>query len=360
MRIPTYYLWKKMSPLESSVVKGVAIVFIVLHNYLHWVSPSPEENEFRFKSHNAQELITQLQTQPSDSYRILFSYYGHYAVHIFFFLTGYAFMMKHREQSPHYFNFQKRRWKALYPAIIAAAIGYFIYDGFRLGWAHTFQTEGLNLIRQATGISNFIPDNIYHPIGPWWFIGVILQAYLLLPLLIKWTQRHGVKIIYVTIILSYLCQYFIRDYTDQQFDLNLYHTILGHLDVLGLGMLFAYSGTFKIPIWGIALAIIIFFISSLSAPLWKFSDLIFLIALLPLLRQIKATGSLGRVLTFLGGLSMYLFLCNGYLRRPLINIATDTPHWLTSIWSSLLFLALVILWSLALRYIVNKFSKVSN
>lgn len=343
-----------MSPQESSILKGIAILFIVLHNYLHWVSPSPEENEFRFKSSNAQELVNQLQSQPSGSYRIILSYYGHYPVHIFFFLTGYAFMMKHRDQSPHYFSFQKSRWKALYPAIITAALGYLIHDGIRLGWLHTLQTEGLNLIRQATGISNFIPDNIYHPIGPWWFIGVILQAYLLLPLLIRWTHRHGIKAIYATILISYLCQYFIRDITDQQLDLNIYHTILGHLDILGLGMLLAHIGTFKIPISGIATALTLFIISSLYEPLWKFSDLFFIIAFIPLLRKIKLTSNIGKIFTFLGGLSMYLFLSNGYLRRPLIDLATENPHWLTSIWTSLLFFIIVTIWSIILRFIVLK------
>lgn len=355
------YHWSVISKDESTLLRAFAILAIVFHNYLHWVSDSPGENEFTYRPERIDALIQALWSTPLDSIRLLATYFGHYGVQVFFFLSGYGITIKYLNAPPstRWLSFQKARWSALYPAIFIAAIGYFLYDGIRLGWHHVLTEEGVNILRQMGGVSNFIPDNVYHPIGPWWFIGVILQFYLLAPLILQGVRRYGDirrygdRFLFGIIASSLLLELALGPVLSRQFDFNINHSILGHLDVCALGIWFARRKTVNLPTPLIAGAAVLFVIGNFQASLWITTGITSLLVAIPVLRLL--TPSIERhpwprhALMFIGQLSMYLFLCNGYLRRPLIESAQQSPHWWTSIWTSLLFLGIVIVWSVLLR-----------
>jgi peptidoglycan/LPS O-acetylase OafA/YrhL len=356
MNVNRPYHWLPITPKESLFLKGIAILLIVIHNFCHQVLPYPGVSEFRFSQNGADDFISFLVTQPLDMFRTISTYYGHYGVQIFLFLTGYAFMVKSLHSAPKFLSFQIQRWKALYPAIFIAALGYIAYDSFFIGIGSVIETEGINLIRQMTGISNFIPDNIYHPIGPWWFISLILQAYLVLPFILQMVQKHGEKAIWITIFISYLSQYYLQEITDHIFDLNIYHTILGHLDTIGLGLLVAYKKSFKLSPWLIAGSILFFFIASLYEPLWKYSCIALIIGFIPIARLLQRQKLLLNSFTHIGAISIYIFLCNGYLREPLIHIAKAEPHWWKTLWTCFFFLIITYCWALMMKIIVDKIS----
>ena len=339
------YQWTPISKNEGVILRAWAILAIVCHNYLHWISGSPGENEFTFRPGRIQALLEGLWNTPLNSVQLLASYFGHYGVQVFLFLSGYGLSIKYRKSLPGWWDFQKSRWASLYPAIIAAAIGFLIYDGVRLGWAFIFQTEGANLIRQILGISNFIPDNIYHPIGPWWFIGVILQFYLIVPTLLQWTHRYGNKVLIALALGAFLLEFFLNPVLAQRFQFNLNHSILGHLDVCVMGIWFARQGSFRLPVPALIAFAILFSLGNLYELLWIISGMTALFVSLPLLRMVSQRAQriipLNQCLVFVGRLSMYLFLCNGYLRCPLVDWANQSPHWWTSIWTCLVFLSIV-------------------
>jgi hypothetical protein len=254
---------------------------------------------------------------------------------------------------PSWLTFQKARWSAIYPPIIIAALGYVFYESLRLGWNNVFPKEWLYLIRQLLGISSFFPDNIYYPIGPWWFIGVILQFYLIAPHILRWTSRHGDKALYTLAAGSFLLELLVGPLLSEQFDFNINHSILGHLDVCAMGIWFARRGDFPLSKGVIAGATGLFILGNFYATLWVTTGVTSLFIVLPLLRilarQSRRQISIQRYLVFIGQFSMYIFLCNGYLRRPLIDWAQQSPHWWTSIWTSLVFLAIVLVWATLLR-----------
>ncbi len=350
-----HYHWSVISKDESTLLRAFAILAIVFHNYLHWVSDSPGENEFTYRPERTDAFIQAMWHTPLDFVRLLATYFGHYGVQVFFFLSGYGIAIKYlnASPSPRWISFQKSRWSALYPAILTAAIGYFLYDGIRLGWHHVLTEEGVNILRQMIGISNFIPDNVYHPIGPWWFIGVILQFYLLAPLILRGVRRYGDLCLFVLMAGSLLLELVLGPVLSREFDFNINHSILGHLDVCALGIWFARRKNVHIPTPLIAGAAALFVIGNFHASLWITTGITSLLVALPLLRLL--TPSINRhpgprhVLMFIGSLSMYIFLCNGYLRRPLIEWAQQSAHWWTSIWTSVLFLTIVLVWSVLLR-----------
>lgn len=358
MPSPLTIQWSPISKDEGMLLRAFAILAIVFHNYLHLISASPGENEFSYRPDRVHALIEGLGKNPLDAFRLLATYFGHYGVQVFFFLSGYGLMIKYRDQTPLWFPFQKARWMALYPAILMAALGYIIYESCRLNWHYILHEEGLNLIRQMIGISNFIPDNIYHPIGPWWFIGVILQFYLLFPAILNGVNRYGNKILYALIAGSLLSEFLLGPVLSNRFDFNINHSIIGNLDVCALGILFARKKEFRLPLITILIAAGLFIAGNFNASLWITTGVTSVILLLPMLRFLcnlakKATW-LTRYLMFTGQLSMYLFLCNGYLRRPLLGWAQQSPHWWTSIWTSFVFLGIATLWAILLRTLLEK------
>lgn len=347
------YRWKTITLDESVMLRALAILAIVFHNYLHWIAELPSENEFDYQPERIRALMWGLWNTPLDSVRLLATYFGHYGVQVFLFLSGYGITIKYRDRIPRWLAFEKARWSALYPSIAIAALGYILYESLREGWSLVIQQEGLNLIRQMIGLSNFLPDNIYHPIGPWWFIGVILQFYLLAPLILHWLRRHGDKILYMLGAGSFLLELLLGPILSKQFDLNINHSILGHLDVCALGIWFARRGDFPLPRIVIVGAGGLFILGNFHASLWITTGATFLLAALPLLRILSYRAQrqpwIQDDLMYIGQLSMYIFLCNGYLRNPLIDWARQQPHWWTSIWTSLVFLAIVVIWAMLLR-----------
>lgn len=335
------------------MLRAFAILAIVFHNYLHWISESPGENQFTYEPERAQALIDELWNTPLDCIRLSATYFGHYGVQVFFFLSAYGITIKYRDRMPNWLTFQKARWSAIYPPIIIAALGYVFYESLRLGWNNVIPQEWLDLIRQMVGISSFFPDNIYYPIGPWWFIGVMLQFYLIAPHILRWTSLHGDKALYTLAAGSFLLELLVGPILSEQFDFNINHSILGHLDVCTMGIWFARRRDFPLPKIVIAGATGLFIIGNFYATLWITTGVTSLFIALPLLRilarQSQRQISIQRCLMFVGQLSMYIFLCNGYLRRPLIDWAQQAPHWWTSIWTSLIFLAIVLVWAILLR-----------
>ena len=347
------YLWQAITLDEGLYLRAVAISMIMAHNYMHWLPGSPGENEFGFQVDRVGLLLDGLWQNPLDIVRLFASYFGHYGVQIFFFLSGYGLTRKYGSANPEWWEFQIKRWKAFYPAIIISALGYFVYEGLRIGWGEVWSGHSLNLLRQMIGLSNFIPDNVYRPIGPWWFIGVILQFYLVVPLIWKAVRKYGDKFLYLLLAVGWVLQSVLGHILYTHFDLNVNHTILGHLGICAMGIWFARKEKVSIPWWLIALSVLLFIGGNFNYFLWIPSRVMLLLFMLPMLRSfclyLANYGWCRRVLILLGQLSVYLFLCNGYLRRPLVEWAKQESDWWISLWTCFVFMLIVTAWALLLR-----------
>lgn len=353
------YLWTGLTLDEGLCLRAFAIVMIMVHNYMHWLPGSPGENEFGFQADRVHLLMAGLREHPLDAIRLLAAYLGHYGVQIFFFLSGYGLTIKYGATAPSWLKFQIKRWKAFYPAILLSALAFLTYEGLRVGWGDVFPDHGLNLLRQMIGVSNFIPDNVYRPIGPWWFIGVILQFYLILPLLWRCVQRHGDKFLYLLLGVAWILQSLLGHILYTRFDLNINHTILGHIGICAMGIWFARRGEFSIRWWVIALSAVLFVAGNFNYVFWIPSRVMLLLFLIPLFRALADCLSRAKCgqgfLLLVGQLSVYLFLCNGYLRRPIVDFAKHEAHWWTSLWTCAVFVLITIAWAWLLAVLERRF-----
>ena len=76
-------------------MRGVAIIGIFLHNYCHWLGMAVKENEYTFTAGNCRRLL-EVMTQRDWNLPVhLLSFFGHYGVPVFLFLSAYGLVMKY-------------------------------------------------------------------------------------------------------------------------------------------------------------------------------------------------------------------------------------------------------------------------
>ena len=120
---------------------------------------------------------------------------GFIAVDIFFALSGFLIASKllaeYKEDKIHYWRFVRGQLKKIFPVlficvILTLGIGYFVDQDMMTGsrentfYALTFSTNIAEIARNGSYEANLIPNVFEHT----WFLGLIIQFYLLFPLLL--------------------------------------------------------------------------------------------------------------------------------------------------------------------------------
>lgn len=323
--------WKALDKIDSNLYKGIAILMIVIHNFMH-LFPSPKENEFAFSLEVTLNFIDLILTEPTSSFRILSSFFGHFGVQIFVFLSAYGLTKKFRLTSIQYWPFISQRMIKVYPAFILSIVGWMIIKGWIisdygiLGPLKLLYWGWEGVVSKILLISNFIPGQEFSPVGPWWFIPFIFQFYFIFPFILTAMHKWNGAILFIavsSIILTVVLQ-------GKLGDINLYFTVLAHMPELCLGIYLANRSEEKIqiPSTVILLSIFVFILGNFYELFWYVNHISFLIisltALNYLLPFIKNIHTVKNILLFFGGISMELFLVNAFLREPFISWAMQS------------------------------------
>ena len=178
----------------TQLYKGIAILLIVTHNFFHLIKPRLGENEYTFSSDIFEKYIQFFTNNPGDIFRLFFSFFGHYGVEIFIFLSAYGLTLSFNRFQPTWNHFILSRIKRIYPAFIVSIVLFFLLravQSWNSGLASSLSGYCFPVLWKFLAISNFIPNMMFAPNGPWWFIPFIMQVYFLFPLLYIATTRHG-------------------------------------------------------------------------------------------------------------------------------------------------------------------------
>lgn len=195
---------------ECSAMRGIAIMAIMLHNYSHWLSVAVKENEYLFHETNNQGL-RQILTHPDTLLPMqLVSYFGHYGVPVFLFLSGFGLVMKYErptqlgETEMTAVEFLRHHFVKLFTMMIAGFAVFAVIDAITHG-AHQYQWH--DIVAQMFMYINVLPqpNRIIWP-GPYWFFGLMMQLYIVYRLVIY--RRHwGVMAVLVALcwLIQALC-----------------------------------------------------------------------------------------------------------------------------------------------------------
>ncbi|MBR3176684.1 acyltransferase [Candidatus Saccharibacteria bacterium] len=322
---------------------------------------------------------------------------GYLAVEIFFCLSGFLISAKiinqidaNRELK--YGQFIKSRIKRLYPTLLAMValtlvLGIFIAPDILTGarrntlTALTFTTNISELITGGNYENTFLPNVFEHT----WFLALLFQFYLLLPLILKLhlavfkTKRNAIKFFGISLLALSIISAILMACYGGLFEMQdrAYFALDSHMGAFCLGGAFAVFKFFVprtprtvkgIPTLGLILCSIAMVVLALridysnpfafifAMPFMAFLTIITLACIIKLqhnIRERRKTMNVVRVFEGLGNLSygVYLFHWPLYILLPHL-LPSDTALWGYALINILL--------SFALAYVVFELSKIKK
>ncbi|MCD8291345.1 MAG: acyltransferase [Prevotella sp.] len=243
---------KLLSISESKALRGIAIFGIVLHNYCHFLRFAVKENEYTFTAGKPQMFLHKLLALDSNLFVHFFSFFGHYGVPVFLFISGFGLVRKY-EQNLSVVNqgasiqngvsivhFIKSHYLKLLRLMFLGYIGFAIVCYLHPHGYHGY-TPG-RVIAQLLMYINFLPnpDRIIKP-GPYWFFSLMLQLYIIYRLLLYRRRSLYVIILIVVCWLVEAVNYPAADVGGVILN-RLRYNFIGGMLPFGLGILYARHG----------------------------------------------------------------------------------------------------------------------
>lgn len=332
---------------ECNALRGLAIIGIFLHNYCHWLGPIVKENEYQYIQRNV-DWLHQVMASPDGWLPMhLLSFFGHYGVPVFLFLSAYGLVLKYESgprltQGAERFSitgrhlpnlgeglrFVRYHYLKLFKMMIVGFVAFTMLDYLTPG-PHHYQS--LDIIAMLGMFNNVLPnpDRIIWP-GPFWFFGLMMQLYIIYRLFIY--RRHWA----FTVVLMVVCLALQLCLSPDGEAMNRYrYNFMGGMLPFGLGLLFARYGN-KVMLVNLTFGSFLmswvvcsFFIVSASGSFYTwvivpalvcYASVYFIKTVstlpLPLLRA-----RIGYVLGWLGNVSAALFVIHPAIRKVFITVS---------------------------------------
>lgn len=231
---------------ESAALRGIAILAIILHNYCHFFGLAVKENEYTFTADRPLQLMDKLINLDANLFIHVFSFFGHYGVPIFLFISGFGLVMKYERASLPPFRQQRFISYHFLKLFRLMILGYLVFivvycirnhNGAAVySWKH--------VVAQLSMTINFLyfhPDQIIKP-GPYWFFGLMLQLYIIYVLVIRRWRNNAVLL--ALVVAAFLLQWACKDGRDW---LNyVRYNFIGGLLPFCMGVYYArYGRTFE-------------------------------------------------------------------------------------------------------------------
>ena len=329
---------------ECNALRGLAIIGIFLHNYCHWLGPIVKENEYQYIQRNV-DWLHQVMASPDGWLPMhLLSFFGHYGVPVFLFLSAYGLVLKYESgprltQGAERFSitgrhlpnlgeglrFVRYHYLKLFKMMIVGFVAFTVLDYLTPG-PHHYQS--LDIIAMLGMFNNVLPnpDRIIWP-GPFWFFGLMLQLYIIYRLFIY--RRHWA----FTVVLMVVCLALQLCLSPDGEAMNRYrYNFMGGMLPFGIGILYARYGekilmTFHhntTNAFGIIFCGAIIYSLSGSMLGWTFVPLfvcLFCVLVAKVLSGVKWLQGAYRFLDWMGGISAALFVCHPITRKIFIPIS---------------------------------------
>lgn len=349
-----------LSRRECSALRGIAILGIVLHNYCHWLGMAVKENEYTFTMSKADGIAHAIMNPSWDLPVHLLSFFGHYGVPVFLFLSAYGLTMKYEigGAEDKAWRFIKTHFIKLFSMMIVGFAAFTMLDRITPG-PHHYQL--LDVVTQLLLVNNLMPDpdHVIWP-GPYWFFGLMMQLYVVYRLFLY--KRHwGITVAFILIctLLQALC-------SPEGDTLNrLRYNFIGGMLPFGLGLLYGrlaetkwedkmrwkpdtrhvkiICATFAVLF---LLALVYYWSFDFQSWLWVPMAVCLLCVLVVKILPAKAND----LLAWVGGISSAMFVCHPITRKIFIPISRQGDTYT----GLLLYMAATIVLSLGFAFILQK------
>jgi len=330
---------------ECNALRGLAIIGIFLHNYCHWLAPVVKENEYQYFQENVNWFYHVIHS-PLDKlffFHIL-SFFGHYGVPVFLFLSAYGLTMKYEQQREvpqgdrqpmqeklPVWCFIKYHWLKLFSMMIVGFVAFTMLDAITPSPHHY---AVMDIIGQMGLFNNLLPhpDDIIWP-GPYWFFGLMIQFYIVYRLCLY--RRHWVW----NVLLIVICAAIQLACDPEGEALNRWrYNFIGGMLPFGFGVLYA---RYMHPL-NTATHLVLFLLSLFAIVLMSFNyitwycvplavciasvSFVKLASRLQVAQKEYKTGFMA-MLTWVGSISAALFVCHPITRKIFIPLSREGDYW---------------------------------
>ena len=354
---------KSLSLRDTSLLKGFAIMCIILHNFCHWLPVCAVENEYTFDVERTWALLD-FWSKGEHVMLNLFSYFGHYGVPLFLFVSGYGLVKKYEGQLTERVGFlrfiwyqARKLWHLLWLGLLLWIISDLQLHDFQ------FQHTWYHIVLMITYLANLLPvhDLWIGPLwlrqfthwlpkhdmllGPWWFFSLIMQLYVVYHLFL---YRRGKSVLIVTTAVCMLLLLFAVLIRDGRMDVLDYfrYNFIGSMLPFAMGV---WAARYGLPCgWKQTLVCLVLFCACcFNKVAWLLTPLFFTWACLPLI-ELKGHVRVG--LEWVGALSAIIFVVHPIVRAYFIRDIGYGGNWYLNLGGYLLATLLV---ALVYRYVIN-------
>lgn len=328
---------KILTKENSQILRGLAILSIMMHNFLHkGIWGFSGENEMSFVQEKANAFINVLILRQTDFLGVLcelFSFVGWIGVPVFVFLSGYGLAvsgseykrevdsLKHEIKDDQSLCFIKKQWLKLFALMLPAVVFFALVDFLQMGFSPVL------LIKRGfylTQLANFVYPFVKCSPGVYWYFGLTFQFYLLWAMLRKKLNNWNLLIISVITLtgLYFTCKFASSDV------LSIYRNCFtGWFEVFAFGLFLAqnknYIDKFQLA-WYWELLLLPFLISlvillNIRLEFWLFLPITALLKFFCLASLLIKVKYLSSLLKRIGGLSACIFVCHPIARLIVIQ-----------------------------------------
>ena len=338
---------------NSNIMRGIAILSIMLHNFFHYGFSFANENEMSFSQAKADLFFSTIYPPSWDIIGHLFSFLGWIGVPVFVFLTGYGLSIKYPHQNTiNTIAYLKHNYLKLLFLLIPAML-FFVSINLLNG---NLTDIGIKLISLS------MLQNLCYPllkINPevYWYFSLTFQFYLIFLLFRKTFNTHVLLAISILsiIIMGFLGQ---SDFVN---GMSIYrHCATGWFPLFAMGVWWANKNQFYQFSNSNIITDTIFFIVSFVLTIsmntnyvsWLFVPIISLLMFVYLSRIIARFTYTARIFKYLGYYSAVIFVTHPIARATyyiLLNLNIIKVHHI------LYALTYYIIMTLALSYFYKKY-----
>lgn len=331
---------------ETFVLKGVAILGIVLHNFCHWLPEVVVENQHVFCGERNYEMINLFLDGGPNLLLNIFSHYGHYGVPVFVFLSGYGLVVKYENNNTpiRFQSYMKKHIGKLWLLLLPLLIPHFLILSLRE--TSYFQEHLPHLVMMTGFIGNLHPDlYVFH--GPWWFFSLIIQLYAIYYLFV---YRNTLKPIIVLTILCLAAQIaVISIYDSPDYLKYMRYNFIGSVLPFALGIVAARKKYFPTKRMA-AVFLILFVICCFNIYSWLLTFGLVTVVVLPIVKILLLNSSMYAFFKWLGTISAFLFVSHPIIRSCIFKFSEYSIYLsiLAYILLSILFACIyriILLWS---------------
>ena len=315
-----------LSRIECNMLRGLAIILIVLNNFGHKVNGVHPDNEFNFDYGRVlgfwDSFINHSYVLPLE----LLSFYSPFGVMLFIFLSGYGLVLKYEKsdcQSISNSGFVYNHYKKLF-VMQAKGLAFFLL--LYLIFESKEIVPVLPFIKQLLLTGNILSHHFVIP-GPYWFFCMIFEMYLIYRFVL---YRCSSKIMMFIVLVSLAIMGFlepngkIMTYVRMNVGLALLPFSLGVLtarhwrkDIIDLDSKLKCVACFII-------AFVFLTLSKFSFYTWLLMPIFIIVTSISLVKLLVKSKVLSQVLTWFGGLSGVMFVIHPALREILITRANES------------------------------------